>query len=52
MTQEFFDFLKTFGIIGFAIPFVIDQAASKLVTVVVTDIVTPFIGLFLPSGDL
>jgi large conductance mechanosensitive channel len=52
LAQEFFDFLKTFGIIGLAIAFVIGQAASKLITALVTDIITPFIGLFLPSGDL
>ena len=52
LAQEFFDFIKTFGIIGQAIAFVIGQAASKLVTALVTDIITPFIGLFLPSGDL
>jgi large conductance mechanosensitive channel len=32
LTQEFFDFLKTFGIIGLAIAFVFGQAASRLVT--------------------
>ncbi|HET7147755.1 MAG TPA: MscL family protein [Candidatus Nitrosopolaris sp.] len=52
LAQEFFDFLKVFGIIGLAIAFVIGQAASKLVTAFVNDIITPFIGLFLPSGDL
>jgi large conductance mechanosensitive channel len=52
LAQEFFDFLKTFGIIGLAIAFVIGAAASKLVTAFVNDIVTPFIGLFLPAGDL
>ena len=52
LAQEFFDFLKTFGIIGLAIAFVIGQAASKLVTALVDDIITPFIGLFLPAGDL
>ena len=31
LAQEFFDFLKTFGIIGLAIAFVIGQAASRLV---------------------
>jgi large conductance mechanosensitive channel len=41
-----------FGIIGLAIAFVIGQAASKLVTAFVNDIVIPFIGLFLPAGDL
>ncbi len=51
-TQEFMGFLKTFGIIGLAIAFVIGAAASKLVTAFVTDIVNPIIGLVLPSGDL
>ena len=52
LMQEFFDFLKTFGVIGLAIAFIIGAAASKLVTALVTDIVTPFVGLFLPAGDL
>ena len=52
MIQEFMDFLKTFGVIGLAIAFIIGAAASKLVTALVTDIVTPFVGLFLPAGDL
>ena len=50
--QEFFDFLKTFGIIGLAIAFVIGQASSKLVTALVEDIINPLVGLFLPSGSL
>jgi large conductance mechanosensitive channel len=52
LAQEFFDFLKTFGIIGLAIAFVIGQAASKLVTALVTDIIDPIIGFFLPAGSL
>lgn len=52
LMQEFVDFLKTFGVIGLAIAFIIGQAASKLVTDLVNDIVTPFIGLFLPAGNL
>src|SRR5438132_10344589 len=52
LTQEFFDFLMLFGIIGLAIAFVIGQAASKLITAFVNDIITPFIGLFLPAGNL
>jgi large conductance mechanosensitive channel len=52
MIQEFMDFLKTFGIIGLAIAFVIGSAASRLVTALVNDIITPFVGLFLPAGDL
>lgn len=52
LMQEFFDFLKTFGVIGLAIAFVIGAAASKLVTALVADIVNPLVGLFLPAGDL
>jgi large conductance mechanosensitive channel len=53
MTREFFDFLQTFGIIGLAIAFVIGQAASRLVTALVNDIVNPFVGIFLQDvGDL
>src|ERR671910_3778251 len=51
-TQEFIYFLKTFGIIGLAIAFVIGQAASRLVTAFVNDIIDPFIGYFLPAGSL
>ena len=50
--SQFFDFLRTFGIIGLAIAFVIGQASSKLVTALVEDIINPLIGLFLPSGSL
>ncbi len=52
IAQEFFDFLKSFGIIGLALAFVIGQAASGLVTSLVDDIVNPLIGLFLPAGSL
>jgi len=52
LSQEFFDFLRVFGIIGLAIAFVIGAAASSLVTALVTDIVNPLVGLFLPAGDL
>ncbi len=48
--QEFVNFLKAFGIIGLAIAFIIGQAASKVVTSLVNDIINPFIGLFLPDG--
>lgn len=52
LAQEFFDFLKTFGIIGLALAFVVGQAASGLVTSLVNDIINPLIGLFLPAGNL
>ena len=52
LAREFFYFLKTFGIIGLAIAFVIGQAASGLVTSFVDDIINPLIGLFIPAGNL
>lgn len=52
LIEQFMEFLKTFGIIGLAIAFVIGAAASKLVTAFVNDLVNPIVGLALPSGDL
>ena len=51
--HEFMEFLEKFSVIGLAIAFVIGQAASKLVTAFVNDLITPFIGLLTPNvGDL
>ncbi|MGI0102885.1 MAG: MscL family protein, partial [Nitrosotalea sp.] len=51
--KEFMDFLQKFSVIGLAIAFVIGQAASKLVTAFVNDIVNPLIGLLTPNvGNL
>jgi len=52
LAQEFFYFLKTFGIIGLAIAFVIGQSASGLVTSFLDNIINPLIALFLPAGNL
>ena len=52
LIEQFMEFLKTFGIIGLAIAFVIGAAASKLVTAFVNDLVNPIVGLALPSGSL
>lgn len=52
LMDEFIGFLKTFGVIGLAIAFVIGAASSKLVTAFVNDIINPIVGLALPSGDL
>jgi len=51
--REFMDFLQAFSVIGLAIAFIIGQAASKLVTALVIDIINPLIGLAMPDvGDL
>ena len=52
LIDEFIAFLKTFGVIGLAIAFVIGAASSKLVTAFVSDIINPIVGLALPSGNL
>src|SRR5574341_765780 len=52
MIDEFIGFLKTFGVIGLALAFVIGAASSKRVTAFVNDIINPIVGLALPSGDL
>jgi large conductance mechanosensitive channel len=50
LTQEFFNFLKKFGVIGLAIGVIVGDAATKIVTSLVTNIITPLVGL-LPSLD-
>ena len=50
--REFMEFLEKFSVIGLAIAFVIGQAASKLISALVNDMITPFVGLFTPVGDL
>ena len=52
LIEQFMGFLKTFGIIGLAIAFVIGAAASKLITALVNDLINPIVGLALPSGNL
>ena len=52
LMDQFIIFLKTFGVIGLAIAFVIGAAASKLVSAFVADIINPIVGLALPAGDL
>ena len=52
LMQQFMEFLKTFGIIGLAIAFVIGAASSKLITAFVNDLINPIVGLALPSGSL
>jgi large conductance mechanosensitive channel len=52
LLKDFSKFLKTFGIVGLALAFVIGQASNGVVNALVIDIVNPFIGLFLPAGTI
>ena len=47
----FIDFVREKGVMGLAIGFVLGSSVQKVVTAFVTDIVNPFIGLFLGRAD-
>jgi large conductance mechanosensitive channel len=47
--KGFIEFIRTQGVIGLAVGFILGGAVSKLVTAVVNDIVNPIIGLALGS---
>lgn len=51
--HDFFDFIRTQGVVGFAIGFILGRAVSDLVASLVNDIINPFIGLLTGRlGDL
>jgi large conductance mechanosensitive channel len=51
MLKEFMEFMKTYGVIGLAIAFVIGGKVMEFVTATVSDLLMPIIGIFLPGGD-
>jgi len=44
---DFFDFIRTRGVVGFAVGFILGRAVSDLVGSFVSDILNPLIGLVL-----
>lgn len=48
----FIDFIRTQGVIGLAVGFILGGAVSKLVTALVEDIINPLVGLALGKVDL
>jgi large conductance mechanosensitive channel len=46
----FFDFIRTQGIVGFAVAFILGGAVSALVTSVVVNLVNPVLGVVLGSA--
>src|ERR1700746_3610767 len=50
--KEFVDFLPTFGVIGLAIGLVVRLPPPAVVNSLVKDIITPIVGLVLPTGNL
>lgn len=47
----FFEFLKQYSVIGLAIGIVIGDASKTIVNTIVSGLITPFLGLFLPSNQ-
>jgi large conductance mechanosensitive channel len=47
----FLDFVRERGVMGLAIGFVLGTSVQKVVSAFVTDIVNPFVGLFLSRAD-
>lgn len=47
--QGFLDFIRTQGVVGLAVGFILGGAVSKLVSSIVTDLVNPIIGLAIGS---
>lgn len=50
MLKEFMAFLQKYGVIGLAIAVVIGGKVNSFVSATVTDLIMPFIGIFIPEG--
>lgn len=49
--QGFLEFIRTQGVVGLAVGFILGGAVSKLVTALVSDIINPILGVFLGAVD-
>ncbi len=47
--KGFIEFIRTQGVVGLAVGFILGGAVSKLVSAVVTDLINPLLGLALGS---
>lgn len=47
----FLDFIRTQGVVGLAVGFILGGAVSKVVSALVTDIINPILGIFLGAVD-
>lgn len=51
--KGFVDFIRTQGVVGLAVGFILGQAVSGLVNSIVTDLINPMVGIALSRfGDL
>jgi large conductance mechanosensitive channel len=49
--KGFVEFIKAYGVIGLAIAVIIGGKVNDLIKSIVDNIIMPFVGLILPSGD-
>jgi len=49
--QGFMEFIRTQGVVGLAVGFILGGAVSKVVTALVTDIINPILGVALGAVD-
>ena len=47
--KGFLNFIRSQGVVGLAVGFILGGAVSKLVSAIVTDLINPFLGLILGS---
>ena len=52
--KGFFEFIRSQGVVGLAVGFIMGGSITKLITSLVNDIINPFVGLLIGStaGDL
>ncbi|MEP7162559.1 MAG: MscL family protein [Candidatus Moraniibacteriota bacterium] len=50
--RDFLEFIRTQGVVGLAVGFLLGGAVSKVVSAFVTDIVNPILGIFLGKAAL
>jgi large conductance mechanosensitive channel len=48
--KGFMEFIRTQGVVGFAVAFILGGAVSKVVTALVEDLINPVLGIFLGSA--
>ncbi len=51
LIAEFLEFLKEYKVVALAVAFIMGVAATSLVKSLVDNIIMPFVGVLVPSGD-
>ncbi|MFA6142038.1 MAG: MscL family protein [Candidatus Omnitrophota bacterium] len=49
--EELVEFVEEYNAIGIAVGIVVGNAVTKMVSAIVSDLVMPFLGIIIPSGN-